>query len=75
METYKFTKTEKNKALTENIKYNTPITREIHNYLKNLTVKTQETSKSKKNITNENSNHFLVNSEELPKGLTITTLH
>ena len=44
-------------------------TNSFSNGLRNRDVKT-----GKITITNENSNHFLINSEQLPKGLVLTRL-
>ena len=53
----------------------------VYNYVgeyDNLNIKVTATYKKqftyKKQITNENTNHFMINSEELPKGLVISSL-
>ena len=47
----------------------------VYNYVgeyDNLNIKV--TATYKKQLTNENTNHFMINSEELPKGLVISSL-
>ena len=54
---------------------NNSIEDEVKQYIYTLNKNNNKNIKNGKiKITNENSNHFLINSEQLPKGLVLTTL-
>ena len=83
MEASQFKKTEPNTSqsiLSNNdkkptLKSDTQIKIEVTDYIWNLeNIHNKTGNINQINITNENSNHFVINSSELPKGLTISSL-
>ena len=72
METPDLKKNKELNVLTENINTSQSIKKEITQHIRKLI--NSRIYKNVSTVTNENSNHFVINSAELPKGLTISSL-
>ena len=68
METPELKKNRELNVLTGNINIDKTVKREVAEHIHRMIDK--QVCKNTDTITNENSNHFVINSRELPKGLT-----
>ena len=72
METHELKKNKELNVLTGNINTHQFVKKEVTDHIEKLM--DNRTCKNTDTITNENSNHFVINSRELPKGLTFSSL-